>query len=161
MTKKHVNQKCDLWQVPYAEPPPHWDRHVRIYRLREGGKSFVEIARQWTLSKSAARNSHEVVVRHLEKVAETGGVITPVAPLSRCPGITTRLVLALERNGIHTLRDAASYSEREWTRMLWLGELGISELRRLGNASLQPGTCERVETLDLVHLERDATIGLK
>ena len=122
MTEKHFNPKCDLWQVPYAEPSPHWDRHVRIYHLREGGKSFVEIAREWNLSPSASRNSHEVIVRHLEKLAETGGVITPITPLSRCPGITTRLVRALDRNGIHALRDAAGYSEHEWTRMSWLGE---------------------------------------
>jgi hypothetical protein len=136
MTKKPVRSTTpyDLWQILYAEPPFHWDRHVYIYRLRKGGKSFVEIARQLDLSGSAARKNHEVVVRHLEKLAETGGVITPDSLLSRCPGVSTRLFLALKRNGIHTLREAAIYSEREWTRMPWLGELSIAELRRLMKA---------------------------
>ena len=121
----------DLWQISYAKPPANWHRHVRIYRQREDGAPWSKIARDHGLSHSAPKRSYDVVAEHLDKLAETGGAITPDMTLARCPGVSKRLVNALERNGIVTLREAACCREEHLRRMPWLGLLGIEELKHL------------------------------
>ena len=129
--KAGTDPAYDLWQLSYAKPSANWHRHVRIFRHREEGASWAEIARDHGLRRSAPKRSYGVVAEHLEKLAESGGAITPDMTLARCPGITRRLVNALERNGILTLREAACCREEDLRRMPWLGRLGIEELKRL------------------------------
>ena len=133
MTKKAAGSDLahDLWQISYAKPPVNWHRHVRIFRQREDGALWSEIGRDHGLSRSAPKRSYDVVAKHLEKLAETGGTITRDTTLARCPGITRRLVNALERNGILTLREAACCREEDLRRMPWLGRFGIEEMKRL------------------------------
>ena len=66
----------DLWRVTYADPPANWLQQVQIYRERQTGEAWGAIAIRHQCSVAAVHARYRVVAEHLEKLAETEGIVS-------------------------------------------------------------------------------------
>ena len=121
----------DLWRVTYADPPTNWLQQVQIYRERQAGEAWRAIAVRHHCSVAAVQARYRVVAEHLEKLAETEGIVSTATVLCRCPGVRKQVYRALDQWGIRTLGEFARCSADEIKRIPGLGRVGIEELHQL------------------------------
>ena len=121
----------DLWRVTYADPPANWLQQVQIYRERQTGEAWGAIAIRHQCSVAAVQARYRVVAEHLEKLAETEGIVSAATVLCRCPGVRKQVYGALDQWGIRTLGEFARCSADEIKRIPGLGRVGNEELHQL------------------------------